>query len=75
MFYVAGGKVYGTRYDEALKGYPEFKVTVDHKIVATGKAVAEKPKGRQVCEDYEVFAQIKAKAEEPVKQTSKAKAL
>lgn len=66
MFYVAEGKICSTDYDETLKGYPEFKVTADHRLVATGKAFPKKPKNRQVCEAFEVLAQIRytAKAKE-----------
>ena len=67
MFYVAEGKIYSTQYSEALKGYPEFKVTADHELVPTGKAVAENPKNRQVCEAFEVLAQIRYTAVEPKK--------
>lgn len=71
MFYVAEGKVYGTEYDDKLKGYPEYTVTSDNQLVATGKSIAKKPKDRQVCELVEVLAQIPAKSE----TTSKAKTI
>lgn len=63
MFYVADGRIYGTEYDEKLKGYPEYRVTVGGQIAAVGKAAAKKPKNRQVCELAEVLAQISARSE------------
>ena len=62
MFYVAGGKVYGVTYDDTLKGYPEFKVTADQGLVATGKVISKKPKNRQVCEAFEVLAQLQTES-------------
>ena len=66
MFYVAGGKIYSSKFDETLGVYPEMRLMVTEdgnyylKQMTTG--VAKKPAKRQVCIMCELIAMFGNKA-------------
>lgn len=66
MFYVAGGKIYSSTYDEDLKVYPEMRMMVtedgDYYLKKMSTGVAKKPAKRRVCIMCELIAMFGYKA-------------
>lgn len=66
MFYVAGGKIYASTFDEELKVFPEMRLMVtedgDYYLKKMSTGVAKKPAKRKVCIMCELIAMFGYKA-------------